>query len=166
MTTELAIPNMRTGWKEQKSYGLIENGKEVMGHDGQKTTIDLVLCITEQMRTNWRGPSSKSFSKDLRPDTIKKKVLDVVVERVKHLPKTDTFGQCDPFVMIKFGTHEKKTKVVKGVLDAEYGDVFQFDLDDSGGKVTNDIVVQVLFHLAVNLIDLNTCRIATGLCDN
>ena len=117
----------------------------MVGHDGQPTTIELVMSITEQMRTNWRGKSSKSFSKDLKGDTIKKKVLDVVVERVKHLPKTDTFGKCDPFVKLKFGTHEKKTQVVKKVLDAEYGEVFQFTLDDTGGNVTNDIIVEVSF---------------------
>jgi hypothetical protein len=30
---------------------------------------------------------------------------------VKHLPKMDTFGKCDPFITVKFNGMEHKTKV-------------------------------------------------------
>ena len=38
-------------------------------------------------------------------------MLSVTLDNIKHLPKTDTFGKCDSYVLLELGTHSQKSKV-------------------------------------------------------
>jgi hypothetical protein len=40
-----------------------------------------------------------------------RKMLSVTLDNIKHLPKTDTFGKCDSYVLLELGTHSQKSKV-------------------------------------------------------
>eukprot|EP00992_Anisonema_acinus_P014386 TRINITY_DN9251_c0_g1_i1.p1 TRINITY_DN9251_c0_g1~~TRINITY_DN9251_c0_g1_i1.p1 ORF type:complete len:152 (+),score=28.26 TRINITY_DN9251_c0_g1_i1:89-544(+) len=44
------------------------------------------------------------------------RVLEVTVVSATNLPKMDTFGKTDPYVVIRCGTTEMKTKVLKSVM--------------------------------------------------
>lgn len=50
--------------------------------------------------------------------------MQVIVERVLHLPKMDAFGTCDPYVLLKYGGREAKTSVKKGKYSASFAERF------------------------------------------
>ncbi len=104
------------------------------------------------------------------------KALQVKGLAVKHLPKMDTLGKCDPFISVSFNRLEQKTKVthdhvpnhsrfpsndpiilcllcwnlhnygdqtIKSVFDAQYDEVFEFELEEDNLKAPGDMVVKV-----------------------
>jgi hypothetical protein len=63
-------------------------------------------------------------------------MLEIVVHSVQHLPKMDTFGKCDPFVKITYGSEPTvQTQVIKNVWEGFFEEKFGWDLTDSEGKV-------------------------------
>ena len=55
-------------------------------------------------------------------------VLEVTIVSLKHLPKTDTLGACDPFISIEFCGNVQKTSVKKRVYSADYNETFTFSI--------------------------------------
>eukprot|EP00291_Cryptomonas_curvata_P008243 CAMPEP_0172191692 /NCGR_PEP_ID=MMETSP1050-20130122/23864_1 /TAXON_ID=233186 /ORGANISM="Cryptomonas curvata, Strain CCAP979/52" /LENGTH=303 /DNA_ID=CAMNT_0012866813 /DNA_START=110 /DNA_END=1018 /DNA_ORIENTATION=+ len=61
---------------------------------------------------------------------------------VRNLPKMDTFGSCDPFCRVVFCGEQMETKVVKNTYEAEFNEIFKFDL--SGGQTPSALSIEVL----------------------
>ncbi|KAA6371031.1 MAG: hypothetical protein EZS28_033442 [Streblomastix strix] len=68
---------------------------------------------------------------DQEEDQLQKGKLRVTVIGVKDVAAMDSNGKSDPFIVVKNGTNEFKTKKVKDTLNAEYNETFEFDYDSS-----------------------------------
>ncbi|KAA6402235.1 MAG: putative CAMK family protein kinase [Streblomastix strix] len=62
---------------------------------------------------------------------LKKGKVKVTVIGVKDVTGVDSNGKSDPFIVVKIGTSEFKTKKVKNVLNAEYNETFEFDYNSN-----------------------------------
>eukprot|EP00802_Teleaulax_amphioxeia_P008100 Tamp_08108.p1 GENE.Tamp_08108~~Tamp_08108.p1 ORF type:complete len:688 (-),score=86.46 Tamp_08108:317-2224(-) len=60
--------------------------------------------------------------------TFKDLELRVVVVGGMHLPKQDVWGSCDPYCVIKFGTEEFKTHVLKNTMAPHWEEGGNFEL--------------------------------------
>ena len=81
-------------------------------------------------------PGFGASSKTLGGDGETQKMLEIVVHSVQHLPKMDTFGKCDPFVKVIYGSEPSvQTQVIKNVWEAFFEEKFGWDITDSEGKV-------------------------------
>ncbi len=49
----------------------------------------------------------------------------------RHLPKMDTFGSCDAFVVVALGEEAYQTQVVKGSYAPDWGEALLFHLHDA-----------------------------------
>ena len=56
------------------------------------------------------------------------KELEITILNAEHLPKTDTFGACDPFFTIQFTGPLQKTSVKKRVYSAAWNEIFVFPI--------------------------------------
>lgn len=112
-----------------------EKGAHLVGHDGQETILLLSLTpiIPEDI-----DEDATSHARDLmiggaggsRKD-IKPWKLEIDGLEVHHLPKTDTFGKCDPYIMLAHSGDRVQTKPVKKVYDATWADTFDFAVVDA-----------------------------------
>jgi hypothetical protein len=66
--------------------------------------------------------------------------LKVGLKSANHLPKMDTFGSCDPYVKLKLGAQEYKSKTIKGTYTPVWNEEFEFEVDQSSAE---DLVLQV-----------------------
>jgi hypothetical protein len=55
--------------------------------------------------------------------------LRVKVRNIRHLPKMDAMGKCDPYVVLTFGSQKHQTAVKNSVYDPDYDEEFSFILD-------------------------------------
>ncbi|KAA6397503.1 MAG: hypothetical protein EZS28_006971 [Streblomastix strix] len=62
---------------------------------------------------------------------LKKGKVKVTVIGVKDVIGVDSNGKSDPFIVVKNGQSEYKTKKVKNTLNAEYNETFEFDYDSN-----------------------------------
>eukprot|EP00961_Rhodomonas_salina_P270302 3651461-Rhodomonas_salina.1 len=60
----------------------------------------------------------------VKPAQSGREQVEVLVLGAKHLPKTDTFGACDPYLVLKYAGKEAKTSVKKGTLEPTWGERF------------------------------------------
>ena len=54
--------------------------------------------------------------------------IEIVSISVFHLPKMDTIGSCDPYLMVQIGPRESKTSVRMRSIDASWSEPMIFDL--------------------------------------
>ena len=66
------------------------------------------------------------------------RVLEVLVETGRHLPKTDTLGKCDGFCEIKWRDFVGVTRVKKNTYSPDWNERFEFEFV---GEVTGDLVL-------------------------
>jgi hypothetical protein len=66
------------------------------------------------------------------------RVLEVLVETGRHLPKMDTLGKCDGFCEIKWRDFVEVTQVKKNTYSPDWNERFEFEF---AGEVTGDLVL-------------------------
>lgn len=88
--------------------------------------------------------------------TFKDLELRVVVVGGMHLPKQDVWGSCDPYCVIKFGTEEFKTHVLKNTLQPHWEEGGNFELYwvSSLSLLFLPISSLLLMRLAITLMPL------------
>ncbi len=52
--------------------------------------------------------------------------LEIHVLNARHLPKMDTFGSCDAFVILQIGDSKFETSVKKGSYSPDWNEIFLF----------------------------------------
>jgi Ca2+-dependent lipid-binding protein len=67
------------------------------------------------------------------------RVLEVTVESARHLPKTDTFGCCDPYVTLDYGGNNKRTTIKKRVYMADWNESFTFPVLEQRASLMLDV---------------------------
>eukprot|EP00961_Rhodomonas_salina_P030239 407272-Rhodomonas_salina.1 len=120
-------------------------GHPVHGRDQMQTKVEIKLRMIvphseappkEEAGLPWKVAERKeremakldeSFRSDhggsFREKDGKRKV-EVVVVCARNLPKTDTFGHCDPFIVLAYGGKEVKTSVKSGKQHASWNESF------------------------------------------
>ena len=53
-------------------------------------------------------------------------VLEISVLNARHLPKMDTFGSCDPFVILQIGESKYETSVKKSSYSPDWNEIFLY----------------------------------------
>jgi hypothetical protein len=63
----------------------------------------------------------EAMTRRQQPTKLESGTLAVTVKGLRHLPKMDTFGKCDPMVQLNLcGKKTSKTKTIKNVYDADF----------------------------------------------
>jgi hypothetical protein len=64
------------------------------------------------------------------------RLVEIIIVSVRHLPKMDLFGTCDPYVQIEFMGCDCETSVRHNCYDAVFDDRFCFTIPEkTGGDV-------------------------------
>ena len=63
------------------------------------------------------------------------RLVEICIVRLRHLPKMDRFGTCDPYVKIDFMGSDCETSVRHNCYDADFGEHFCFTVRDTGGQI-------------------------------
>jgi Ca2+-dependent lipid-binding protein len=91
--------------------------------------------------------------------------LEISVISALHLPKMDVFGTCDAYCEVKWLGLEYRTRIVKNSYNAEFDDVFEFELAEGERASENLYIVvkdwdrmnkdEVVGHVVVSAAILN-----------
>jgi hypothetical protein len=55
--------------------------------------------------------------------------IKVKVKNIRHLPKMDAMGKCDPYVILTLGSQKHQTTVKNSMYDPDYDEEFEFSVD-------------------------------------
>ncbi len=62
--------------------------------------------------------------------------IRVTVRNIRHLPKMDVMGKCDPYVMLSLGSQkQQQTSIQKNTYDPTYDEEFAFTVDDGNSDI-------------------------------
>lgn len=111
-----------------------KKGSPVKGHDGQSTLVYVSVQVCAHKAHMGQGYID-ALTKGLNVDAVCDGLVDkpwklkVSVVSGEHLPKTDTYGLCDPFVTLSIdgGATEQKTSVIKNTLSPYWDEHFVFN---------------------------------------
>ncbi|KAA6363166.1 MAG: hypothetical protein EZS28_041307, partial [Streblomastix strix] len=134
--------------QRQKSYDLI--GLTGTQQEGIKIgVIDLELIYTpvyarKRTKSNIEGVQSEKEQKEegCGLDGFKKGKLYVTILGVSDLVSMDSNGKTDPYVIVKFGGVEQKTKKVKDTLNAEFNETFVYEVDPIA-TIDRDVFIEL-----------------------
>ncbi|KAA6403364.1 MAG: hypothetical protein EZS28_001100 [Streblomastix strix] len=104
----------------------IENNKNIFG----LTTDTDIEGNQQDQHEKDKQEQEQEQEQDLDVD-LKKGKVKVTVIGVKDVAAMDFNGKSDPFIVVKNGTNEFKTKKVKNTLNAEYNETFEFEYDSA-----------------------------------
>ncbi len=62
--------------------------------------------------------------------------IRVTVRNVRHLPKMDVMGKCDPYIMLSLGNQKQQTSIKYSTYDPNYDEEFVFTVDDTSNSDT------------------------------
>ena len=68
--------------------------------------------------------------------------LRVVIRNVRHLPKMDVMGKCDPYIILSYGNQKYQSTIKYNTYDPDYDEEFNFQLDEilSSDPLTLDLM--------------------------
>ena len=66
---------------------------------------------------------------------MEQRALEITIVSVRHLPKTDTLGACDPYVSLEFDGTTQQTSVKKRTYSADYNEIFTFLISGQSGPL-------------------------------
>ncbi|XP_059157039.1 myoferlin-like isoform X3 [Physella acuta] len=69
--------------------------------------------------------------------------LQVTVIGAENVPNPETIGKCDPYAVIEFQGHKKKTAVIKGDLNPKWNETFEFELVGNGVTAVDELFITV-----------------------
>ncbi|KAA6373457.1 MAG: hypothetical protein EZS28_031015 [Streblomastix strix] len=122
MGIQLGYIDVEDGLKNTQKTRSFKNTDQLQGDDEQN------LPNKEQYEQS--DVQGKEQEQEQEID-LKKGKVKVTVIGVKDVTAMDSNGKSDPFIVVKNGTNEFKTKKVKDTLNAEYNETFEFDYDSS-----------------------------------
>jgi Ca2+-dependent lipid-binding protein len=109
-------------------------GSPVKGHDGQNSLVYVSVQVSAHkvhMGKGYIDAVTRGLDVEAVCDSLADKPwkLKVSVISGEHLPKTDTYGLCDPFVTLSIdgGDTEQKTSVIKNTLSPYWDEHFVFN---------------------------------------
>ena len=62
--------------------------------------------------------------------------IKVNVKGLRHLPKMDTFGKCDGYVIVQCGDQKQQTNKVKSNYDPDFDETFEFNVTKSSQSLS------------------------------
>ena len=90
-------------------------------------------AITCFAKNRYGTKTARSWAGSRTADATR--VLELCVLNARHLPKMDTFGTCDAFVIIQFGDSRFETSVKKGTYSPEWNELFLCRSDSAVGPL-------------------------------
>eukprot|EP00960_Hanusia_phi_P078033 768772-Hanusia_phi.AAC.7 len=65
--------------------------------------------------------------------------IKVHVDKLLHLPKTDTFGKCDPYCVLMCGKSRQETNICLSTYDAVFDEAFEFYVESASQSLVIEI---------------------------
>ncbi|XP_055863087.1 myoferlin-like isoform X4 [Biomphalaria glabrata] len=69
--------------------------------------------------------------------------LKVTVVGADNVPNPEAVGKCDPYAVVEFQGHHKKTQVIKGELNPQWKETFEFELVGDGIKASDELLITI-----------------------
>ena len=95
--------------------------------------------------------------------------LRVVIKNVRHLPKMDVLGTCDPYVVLSFGNQKYQTSTKYNTYNPDYEEEFLFNVDDTNATeiLTIDLIDwdRLTEHDYIGSVQLDLSSIISSLGD-
>lgn len=66
--------------------------------------------------------------------------LKVTIRNVRHLPKMDVLGTCDPYIILSLGNQKYQTSTKNNTYNPEYDEEFLFNVIDTTEILTLDLM--------------------------
>jgi len=128
-----------TGWVAEAKFEIRKDEAPVVGKDKQRCTLTVRLAVLD-------GQRGLDPPEPLDDPLLEPRRLEVQVLSVRHLPKMDFLGSCDPFCRVSLAGHTQETSVKKNRYDAEWDEPFIFDINPTlDGAGNGDVLlVEVL----------------------
>jgi hypothetical protein len=67
--------------------------------------------------------------------------IRVTVRNIRHLPKMDVMGKCDPYIVLSLGSQKHQTSIKYSTYDPNYEEEFVFSFDEgTSDNLTMDLM--------------------------
>ena len=103
----------------------IEELRNKISHEAQMVETEM------QLTSKQAGDDPRPFVKGGAARTLSAPYwIKVHLKQLLHLPKTDTFGKCDPYCVLTCGKSKMETSVCMSTYDAVFDEEFDFYVDN------------------------------------